>query len=141
MKHEKNYSVWLKIFIGAAIVCAAFTVAAGSIGVRLGDNQIAGRNMMYRQEKFYKFEKEDGERNERHGVSRVFGAITKVESNQITIMNNAAKEEVVWSMATTVIMSSSTEVGLAALHAGQNIVVFGTLNKNNQLEAKLITIQ
>jgi hypothetical protein len=72
---------------------------------------------------------------------RMFGAVTKVEGNLITIMNNGAAEQVVVSQADTIIMSSSTEVGLAALKAGQNIVVAGVMNKDNQLVAKIINIQ
>jgi hypothetical protein len=72
---------------------------------------------------------------------RVFGSITKIEANQITIKNNAAQEQVVISQADTVIFSSSTEVGLSALQIGQNIIVYGTPDKDNKMTAKMINIQ
>ncbi len=72
---------------------------------------------------------------------RLFGTITKVEANQITILDNAAKNDMIVTLSTTIITSSSTEVGLAALKVGQNIVALGTVNPNNVLEAKMIQIQ
>ncbi len=72
---------------------------------------------------------------------RIFGNISKIEANQITIMNNAAQEQIILSQANTVIISSSTEVGLSVLQVGQNIIVFGSPNNEKLLEAKLIQIQ
>ncbi|MDD2757821.1 MAG: hypothetical protein PHD72_00405 [Patescibacteria group bacterium] len=72
---------------------------------------------------------------------RVFGNISKIEANQITVMNNAAQEQVILSQADTVIFSSSTEVGLASLKVGQNIVVIGEPDKDKKLVAKIINIQ
>lgn len=72
---------------------------------------------------------------------RTFGAISKIEANKITIINNAAQEQVVISQANTMIVSSSTEMGLASLRIGQNIIVFGSPDKDNNLLAKIIQIQ
>ena len=72
---------------------------------------------------------------------RLFGNITKIEKNQITILNNAAQEQTVLSLADTVIISSSTEVGISALKAGQDVIVFGAPNADKVLEAKIIEIQ
>lgn len=72
---------------------------------------------------------------------RVFGAVTKIEGNKITILNNAAEEQMILSMAETVIISSSTEVGLSALKVGENVVIFGAPNKDKIMEAKYINIQ
>ncbi len=74
-------------------------------------------------------------------LSRVFGSITKIEGNQITILDNAAKNEIIVSLSSTVITSSSTEIGLGALKAGQNIAALGALNANNMFEARLIQVQ
>lgn len=72
---------------------------------------------------------------------RVYGNVVKVEANLITIKNNAAAEQIIVSLADTVIISSSTEVGLSALAVGQNIVVFGTPDEQKNLEAKVIQVQ
>lgn len=72
---------------------------------------------------------------------RVFGVISKIEKNKITIINNASQEQVVFSQADTVIVASSTEIGLASLQVGQNVVVLGTPDKDNVLTAKLINVQ
>ncbi len=74
-------------------------------------------------------------------TTRLFGTITKVEANQITVLDNAAKTDMIVTSATTVITSSSTEIGLSSLKAGQNIVAVGVVNANNILEAKLIQLQ
>lgn len=72
---------------------------------------------------------------------RVFGNITKIEANQITIKNNGAQEQVIISEADTAIISSSTEVGLAALKVGQDIIVIGSPDKDKKLVAKFIEIK
>lgn len=74
-------------------------------------------------------------------TTRLFATITKVENNQITVLDNAAKTNMIVTLASTIITSSSTEVGLSSLKVGQNIVVVGGVNDNNLLEAKLIQIQ
>lgn len=80
--------------------------------------------------------------NDENGkVTRLFGVISKVENDQITVTNNAAKPEVVFSLPTTIIVSANAEVGLSSLKAGQNIVVMGSTNKtNNQFEALRIQV-
>lgn len=72
---------------------------------------------------------------------RVYGNISKIEANQITIMNNAAQEQMILSQADTVIVSSSTEVGISELKVGQNIIVYGSPDKDKILVVKLIQIQ
>lgn len=82
-----------------------------------------------------------GRSDDRSDVVRVYGTISKVEGNLITIVNNGAKEQVVVSAADTVIMSSSTEVGLSALKVGGGAVFVGSVNAETQLVAKLIQLQ
>lgn len=82
-----------------------------------------------------------GKSDDRSDVVRVYGTISKVEGNLITIMNNGAKEQIVVSAVDTVIMSSSTEVGLSALKVGGGAVFVGSMNAETQLVAKLIQLQ
>jgi hypothetical protein len=84
----------------------------------------------------YKFTKEAPVMSE-----RIYGNILKIEDNLITILNNAAKEQVIVSRAETVIVSSTTEVGISALETGQNIIVFGSPDEEGLLVAKMINIQ
>jgi hypothetical protein len=72
---------------------------------------------------------------------RLFGAVTKVEGNMITITDNSAKEQVVLSQSNTIITATGTEVGLSAVKPGVNIVSVGAMNKDNQQLAKTIRIQ
>lgn len=69
--------------------------------------------------------------------SQLFGTITKVEGNQITILDNSAAEQVITSTAKTMIFSADTEIGLSALKAGQNIVI---IQGKVPLEAKVIKV-
>jgi len=75
---------------------------------------------------------------ERVEMVRLFGVVNKVEGNLITITTNAAKDQVVVSVAETVIMVGEKEVGLSTIKEGDNAVFFGTMNKDSQLEAKAI---
>lgn len=84
----------------------------------------------------HKFSKEESEL-----PVRIFGNILNIESNRITVLNNASEAQVILSQADTVIVSSSTEVGLSALVPGQNIIVFGASNEDDVLTAKMINIQ
>lgn len=74
-------------------------------------------------------------------LTRLFGVVSKIEGNKISIKDNSAAEVAVLSQATTVITSTGIEIGLSSLKAGQNIVSYGTLNKDGQLEAKSIDVQ
>lgn len=91
---------------------------------------VGGGNMMFRAEKAAPAMPE-----------RMFATVVKIEGNQITIMNNAAAEQVVLSAADTMIIASSTEVGLPTLQPDMDIVVYGSVNTDKMFEAKLIQIQ
>ena len=127
-------------FIGLALaisitivykVIRRVNVVGGCYGTTM--TQGAGRNYMYGEKGGFMIKRE--------APVREFGVISKIEANQITILNNAAKEQVVLSQADTVIIASSTEVGLSVLEVGQDIIVVGTLDKDNALTAKVIDIQ
>jgi hypothetical protein len=72
---------------------------------------------------------------------RLFGNITKIEGNKITILDNSAKEQVILSQQATIIAESDNEIGLASLDEGMNIVAIGALNADNQMLAKIIQVQ
>ena len=71
---------------------------------------------------------------------RLFGTITKIEGNKLTVLDNAANEQIIVSGASTIIMTSSTEIGLSVLEPGQNIIIAGILNKDNAIDAQLISV-
>lgn len=71
---------------------------------------------------------------------RLFGSILKVDGNQITIMNNAAEEQVVITLAETQILDGKKEVGISALEKGKDAIFTGVKNES-KLEAKLIELQ
>lgn len=72
---------------------------------------------------------------------RFFGTVAKIEKNQLTILDNAAAEQLVFTQATTVITDDDTEVGLSDLSLGDNVVVYGSPNSDNQIVAGIIEIQ
>jgi len=80
-------------------------------------------------------------RDENEKITVLFGEITKVEGNQITILDNGAKEQLILSLTDTHIVSGTTEVGLSYLKAGQGAIFTVVSNKDKQLEAKLIKLQ
>jgi len=84
------------------------------------------------------WDKESG-KGEKEGRDQLFGIITKIEGNKITISDNGAKEQVILSQSDTVIMSSSGPVSLTSLKTGSSIMSVGTINATTkQLEAKWI---
>ena len=69
---------------------------------------------------------------------RLFGKITKIEGNLITVMDNSTTLQTAVSLSSTSIMSSTGEIGLSSLKVDQNIVIIGEYNATNQLEARFI---
>lgn len=144
--------VLLVVIIGGAIfgvgVCAGIRA---TIWRGLADTGVSSRGMMNVKAPLGsvgmmgRLSKGDDESwgwgKEEQKMSRVFGAITKIEGNQITILDNAVKSEVIVSLSSTIITASSTEVSIASLKAGQNIAALGALNANNLFEARLIQVQ
>lgn len=74
------------------------------------------------------------------GAVKVFGTISKIDGNKITVLDNGGKEKIVLSVSETRIFSSSAEIGLAALKAGWSVSAVGSLDKDGQLQAKYISI-
>ncbi len=64
-----------------------------------------------------------GDRDEK--TTKLFGTITKVEGNKITLTDNAAKEQVVYTQSNTTITNTTTLIGLTGLKAGQNVLYTG----------------
>lgn len=71
---------------------------------------------------------------------RVFGAITKIEANKITLADNGAKSQVVLSQASTVITSSFGYVPLKMVKVGQVVGVSGTATTDGMILAKMIRL-
>ena len=72
--------------------------------------------------------------------TQIFGAITKVEGNKITIVNNENKQQVIITSASTRIIGNTGEVSLKDLKTGQEINTDGQLNKDNQINALSIVV-
>lgn len=70
----------------------------------------------------------------------LFGAITKIDGNKITLVDNGGKEQVVVTASDTVIYGASGEISLSSLKAGQSIRAGGATNKDGQLSAKEIRV-
>lgn len=73
--------------------------------------------------------------------TRIYGTILSIDNNQLVLKNNAATEQTVVSQADTMIFASSTEIGLASLQVGQNLIVHGELGDDNIITAQIINIQ
>ncbi len=110
--------------------CKAISIGRGGIPANLKPG-----NMMY-----FNWN-ERGEEEQESRTSRIFGAITAIDGNKITVYDNGATDQPVLSLAETMIFSEGKEVGLKALSAGQDVVVNGTMNSENILEAVKITVQ
>jgi len=143
-KHESFGGIVLKVLLIVIIGGSIFGVGV-SAGIRAaiwrGLDVPSPASRVAVMERATKEDESWGWGKDTQKMTRVFGAITKIEGNQITILNNAAKNEIVLSLSTTVITSSSTEIGIGALKAGQNIAALGALNANNMFEARLIQVQ
>ena len=74
-------------------------------------------------------------------MTKLFGTITKIEGNKITILDNSAKEAVVISESTTTIINSTGEISLSKLQVGQNIAAYSKPGKDYKAgEVKLIQV-
>jgi hypothetical protein len=82
----------------------------------------------------------DGEEGDKGEASRLFGTVSGVAGNKITVKNNAGTDQVILSQADTVITSANVEVGLSSLKAGQNIILIGETGKDGQMTAKWINV-
>ncbi len=143
-KHESFGGIVLKVLLIVIIGGSIFGVGV-SAGIRAAiwrgldvprpASRVAVMERAAKEDESWGWGKDDQK------MTRVFGAITKIEGNQITILNNAVKNEIVLSLSSTVITSSSSEIGIGALKAGQNIAALGALNANNMFEARIIQVQ
>lgn len=78
--------------------------------------------------------------NKADDLTNLFGVVSRVEKNLITILDNSSNEQVVVSLSSTTIVSATGEVGLASIKEGQSLKVVGTLNADKQLEAQIIRV-
>ena len=81
-----------------------------------------------------------GEEKEGKDMAKLFGVITKVEGNKITVLDNGAKEQTFLSQPETTIMTSAGEVGLSALKAGQNVILMQGKGEDKQLKLELVQV-
>ena len=81
-----------------------------------------------------------GEDGANGAATSMFGVITKIEANKITVSDNAAKSQVVLSQSDTVIQSGAGEVALGTLKVGQTVLSVGALDKDGQLLAKFMRV-
>lgn len=73
-------------------------------------------------------------------ATNLFGVVTKVEKNLITLLDNSSNEQVVVSLSSTTIVAATGEVGLASIKEGQSLKIVGTMNADKQLEAQVIRV-
>jgi len=88
--------------------------------------------------KYMKFWGDD--ENEKNKATKLFGLVTKVEGNKITVLDNGGKEQVVLSLSSTTIFNSIGEIGIASIKEGQGLSVMGKENTDKQIEAVMIRI-
>jgi hypothetical protein len=72
---------------------------------------------------------------------KLFGEIKMVEGGKITILNNAAEEQVVISKSNTQIYLDSKIAGISSLKEGQSGFFVGEYNKDGVLEAKVVDVK
>ena len=73
-------------------------------------------------------------------LNRLFGSITKIDGNKITVLDNGATNQTVVSSSSTIILMPTGEVTLSALKAGQNIECAGSMSKDGTFDAKSIQL-
>jgi hypothetical protein len=71
---------------------------------------------------------------------KLFGVITKIEGNKITVLDNGAKEQAFLSQPETTIMTATGEVGLSTLKAGQNVILLQKKCEDKQLKLELVQV-
>ncbi|MGE5298281.1 MAG: DUF5666 domain-containing protein [Acidobacteriaceae bacterium] len=71
----------------------------------------------------------------------IFGTISNIQGNKITITNNSGQQQDVITQSTTLIIENGSQIGLNGLKSGQNIIVSGTTDSNNQITARIIQVQ
>ena len=71
----------------------------------------------------------------------IYGKVLKVDGARITILTNAATEQIVISRAETTIMIGDKEYGISNVEAGDEGTFGGFMTKQNQLEAKVIELK
>ncbi len=136
------------IFMLGMSVGMRVALRRASVGGQLGAFHMARSNSAYGQpfapRMMWRGTNEDGSLNgdtlgEASSTSW-FGAITKIDGGNITIMDNAAKEDMITSQANTIIVSQTGEQPLSALKVGQAITAVGGVDASSTLEAAIIRV-
>jgi hypothetical protein len=71
---------------------------------------------------------------------QLVGLVTKIEGNKITISSSG--QTVVFNVAANaVITNAAGPISLSALKVGQNIIVIGSVDTNQQFNAQAINVQ
>ncbi len=140
---------WLKIIGLAAIliIIAAFVSLFARVH-RFGKFEREGgpgypmiENYGYKTVKPVMFGRLGLNRENGKNSSQIFGKITKIEGNKITVSDNGGKDQAIFSQSNTNIIASGTEISIQDLKPGQNINALGTLNKDNTLAAQIIQVE
>lgn len=142
-------SLWyrvLKLFLVVAVLLLVFSAGAASVVVGRGGR--SGVGMRGWNTGMMKGVPEEG-MMARDGVypttavlyKRMFGTITKIEGNMITVADNAAMQDVLLSKQQTIIVANGAEIGLSGLKVGQNIVAVYRVNDAGQMEAQTMSVQ
>ncbi len=146
------WNVVLKLFLGVALFMLVFCIGAASV-VRMTRGRVsrteAGGYMMGAGQGMMQGNVGMGWSDDRGMMrsgqavewKRLFGSITKIEANKISILDNAATEETVQSQQDTIIIVAGNEAGLAALKPGQNVVIVYQVGQDKTLQAKTISVQ
>lgn len=69
----------------------------------------------------------------------LFGTVSKIEGNKVTVKDNSGREQTVLTTSGTVIYAANRPIGLSQLKAGWNVTVEGAA-RNGQLEASVIWV-
>jgi len=75
-----------------------------------------------------------------NNTTRIFGIISNIEGNKITVTDNSGGSQIILSQSDTIISTSAGEVGLSILKPGLNIIILGSTNIDNNIIAKIIKI-
>lgn len=72
--------------------------------------------------------------------NKVFGVMTKVDGNKITVLDNSNKEQIFETTAQTSIVELDEEVGLNDLAAGQKLNIFTSTGDDGKVSVKFIDV-
>ncbi|TSC65621.1 MAG: hypothetical protein G01um101477_396 [Candidatus Doudnabacteria bacterium Gr01-1014_77] len=105
-----------KIGIGVGMYSSGFRATFGNNGMMItkgfSTSSMPGANMMYSFGKAGVF-----------AGQRIAGTIASIDGNEITLNDNSGEQQIVYTSASTVIMSDNVEIPLSDLKAKQFVIV------------------